>query len=439
MVKKLIGIVLIFTFLLTACGTFDLVGASNNIGNTGGASSNSNPPAQPGNAVDYSVPPEPTATHTSVPTVTSTVPASNPSTPVQQTFGPDNYPEGMNPLTCEMVQDPASLTIPPALISITNFPASARPQAGLSWANWVIEGYIGEGMNRFLAVFHGDYPSSDSGGSLDLPDSTTTIGPIRSGRVWYEDWRLLFDGFLVAASGAPQVLAQLNSFNYYFGSDSGDINSALIPIDTLEKIAESNSHRLKTGALNSNLCDVNAPADGVAANSFFTFYAPLNQVLWKYEPSLGAYQRYENDTVTGDNFSLMTDRINSSPLTFENVVIVYANFHGPKDAFFYIDLMYNDGPAQIMRDGKLYNIRWTTQAGDYEKTTGKDRPMRFTYLNGDPFPMKPGQTWILLAPQSAQYTMHETITEGTYIQRITQVTPGSGNWAIEIHGPTIEK
>ena len=65
--------------------------------------------------------------------------------------------------------------------------------------------------------------------------------------------------------------------------------------------------------------------------------------------------------------------------------------------------------------------------------------MRFTYENGDPFPLKPGQTWILLAPLSSQSTMHETVAEGNYIQKITANTPGSGNWAIEIYGPIIER
>jgi hypothetical protein len=340
----------------------------------------------------------------------------------------------MNPLTCETVLDPDSLNVPPALISITNFPASARPQAGLAWANWVMEGYIGEGMNRFLAVFHGDFPTSDSGGTMELPDSATSIGPIRSGRVWYEDWRQLFDGFLVAASGAPQVLAQLNGFNFQYGSDESDINSALIPIDKLKGIATGNPHRLNENSLDGNLCDVNAPADGKDATSFVTFYAPLNQALWKYEPSLGAYQRYENDTVTGENFTLMTDRIDSIPLTFENIIIVYTDFHG-KDAYFYMDLLYNKGPAQILRDGKIYDIRWTTIPGAYEKETGKNRPMRFTYENSDPFPLKPGQTWVLLAPLSSQRTMHETLETGTYIQLLNSNTPGSGHWIIRIYGP----
>ncbi len=64
----------------------------------------------------------------------------------------------LNPLTGLPVDDPDCLKNPPAVISITNFPASARPQAGLDFSNVVVEAYIGEGMTRFLAIFYCDYP-----------------------------------------------------------------------------------------------------------------------------------------------------------------------------------------------------------------------------------------------------------------------------------------
>ncbi len=372
--------------------------------------------------------PTSTPTETQTPTVTSTPLANNPG----------GGTEGINPLTCLPVEDPNSLQYPPGLVSITNFPASARWQAGLDWANWVIEGFIGEGMNRFLAVFHGDFPHG-SGGTMDLSTAGDAIGPIRSGRVWFEDWRLLFNGYLIMASGDPLVTPNLGAYTNIYGSDEGDINSALIPIDQLQAIAESNNSKLGENALSGNICDPNPPEGGMLGSSLFTFYAPLNQALWKYVPDLGAYQRYENDTVTGDVFSLMLDRLNETPLSFENIVIVFTNFHGRKDTFFYIDLLYGKGPAKIFRDGQAYNIRWSTEAGEYEKSTGKLRPMRFQFENGDPFPLKPGQTWVLLAPLSSMYTVHETIEEGTYIQRLTQVTPGSGHWSIQIYGPIIEK
>ena len=70
----------------------------------------------------------------------------------------------LNPLTGLPVEDPENLLLPPALVSVTNFPVSARPQAGLSFSPIVFELFIGEGMTRYLALFYGDYPRAS------LPD-----------------------------------------------------------------------------------------------------------------------------------------------------------------------------------------------------------------------------------------------------------------------------
>ena len=93
---------------------------------------------------------------------------------------------GNNPLTGLPAENPSLLNYPPALVSISNFPVSARPQAGLSYSPIVYEMYIGEGMTRFLAVFYGDFaptnlPNSTSNSKVTLDNSQ--IGPIRSGRL----------------------------------------------------------------------------------------------------------------------------------------------------------------------------------------------------------------------------------------------------------------
>ncbi len=70
--------------------------------------------------------------------------------------------------------DPALLKIPALLVSISHFPAAARPQAGLSFAPFVYEFYITEGATRFLAVFHGEWPQPE------IPitgDCETRVGP----------------------------------------------------------------------------------------------------------------------------------------------------------------------------------------------------------------------------------------------------------------------
>jgi hypothetical protein len=66
----------------------------------------------------------------------------------------------VNPLTGRAVQDPSLLELPAVLVSISNMPFTARPQAGPGFAPWVYELYIGEGATRFMNVFYGQYPRS---------------------------------------------------------------------------------------------------------------------------------------------------------------------------------------------------------------------------------------------------------------------------------------
>ena len=102
----------------------------------------------------------PTATQViTIPTVMPT--PQSLSAPVA--FGPEqnNFPEGYNPLSGQLVEDTNSLQTPALLISISHFPPEARPQAGLSFAPWVFEFYITEGATRFLSVFYGDYPKTE--------------------------------------------------------------------------------------------------------------------------------------------------------------------------------------------------------------------------------------------------------------------------------------
>ncbi len=87
----------------------------------------------------------------STPTLASTL---IPATPI-------NFPPGINPLTGKPVTDSNLLEIPAVLLSISHFPATGRPQAGLSFAPLVYEIYITEGATRFLAVFYGELPAPE--------------------------------------------------------------------------------------------------------------------------------------------------------------------------------------------------------------------------------------------------------------------------------------
>jgi hypothetical protein len=347
-------------------------------------------------------------------------------------LGPDKFSTGINPLTGLAVADNATLAYSPALVSITNFPVSARPQAGLSYTPFVFEMYIGEGMTRFLALFYGDYPQKSADSAVTLADDT--IGPVRSGRLPYESLRKLYNGFLVMASASPNVKSSLNSFTNVWGTDNGDINSAMIPVTKLEQIASQNPDRLNSEMLTGLHFAPDAPASGKPANKIWIPFSFLNQVIWKYDPASGAYLRFQ-DNADGKTFIQATDRLNKQPLTYENVVVLFANHAAKRETLIDINLMYIDRlPALLFRDGKMYEIFWTTANSDYEKTTGKLRPIRFIDASGNPFPLKPGQTWVEMVQMYTHY--NETMDTEVYFDLKNKPSLGSGVWAIHFF-PTV--
>jgi SdrD B-like protein/DUF3048 family protein len=106
-----------------------------------------------------------------IPTQTSfsASPTINPSdatkslaTASAEAIQPTSQAQGINPLTGLPVADPSLLQLPALLVSISHFPVTARPQAGLSFAPYVFEIYITEGATRFLTTFYGEFPAPEA-------------------------------------------------------------------------------------------------------------------------------------------------------------------------------------------------------------------------------------------------------------------------------------
>jgi hypothetical protein len=356
-------------------------------------------------------------------------------------IGPEIYPDGINPLTGLPVENPENLAYPPALVSITNFPVSSRPQAGLSFSPFVFEIYIGEGMTRFLAMFYGDFPKvpdsengdSTTGTNVGSVTDNTLVGPIRSGRLPYESLRKLFNGFLVMASGASQVVANLSQYSNIYGSDADNINSAMIDVTKLEAIASNSQKRLGEAGLHGLSFQQEPPSGGLDANRIWLKYSYLNQINWRYDDEQGSYLRFQ-DRADATTFELITDRITGEPLTFENVVILFANHEVVTPTIIDINLLYmKKMPALLFRDGQMYEIFWTTKSESYEVETGKLRPIRFIDANGDAFPLKPGQTWVQVVQPFTAY--HEVPDSEVFYDLANKKEPGSGVWAVRWYPP----
>ena len=74
----------------------------------------------------------------------------------------------------------------------------------------------------------------------------------------------------------------------------------------------------------------------------------------------------------------------------------------------------NTGRGLLFRGGKAIPITWSTRAGEYEKTTGLRRPIRFLLSDGSPAALKPGHTWVIIV---TPYSQVESQVDGSFLVR----------------------
>jgi hypothetical protein len=318
--------------------------------------------------------------------VQATRPTATPVPPTGEPQG-ESQASNVNPFSGEVVEDPESLKLRPILVSISNFPPSARPQSGLSHAVHVFSTFIGFGMNRFLALVYADdlihlgeifNNRLAEGGAPEY-----ALGPVRSGRVAFEDIKTLYPhAALVTAGASPEVLAQLSNQTSVFGSDDGDINSTGVGADRLGQLASGaivDSTKYYSLTFNSE-----PPKGGSQAEFLRVIYNYLNQNGWQYDPISGQYMRLQDQADGSGELLPMTDALTGEPLGFENVVVLWAQHTYISPTVIEINLAYVwDHFGLLYRDGKVYEIKWATRNG---KLTLYDD-------EGKPIPLKPGHTW----------------------------------------------
>jgi hypothetical protein len=343
----------------------------------------------------------------SIPALAATPAPQSPTNPTNQATAQTQI---INPLTGLPVEDPSLLDLPPALVSISNFPVSARPQAGLSTSPIVFEMYIGYGMTRFLALFYGDYAVGQKTAAQQAAEDAA-IGPIRSGRLVYEDVRTLYDGFIVMAGAYSKVAEQLHSATTVYGSDPNNINSAGVTLAKLQDLASANMDA--AGATQSSLQGLQfasgIPADGQRGDRLWMFYNYYNQVEWTYDSASGAYLRAQDKSDASGLFYPALDRQTGQQLAFNNVVVLFAKHDFIAPSLIDIEMLYvKDNPALLFRDGKVYEAKWSSQS-----PVG---PIRLTGANGEIIPYKPGNTWFEIVDRYTAVTQPE---EGQYRVRFS--------------------
>jgi hypothetical protein len=316
-------------------------------------------------------------------------------------IGPDNYAEGVNPLTGLVVDDPSVLERSPLLIMVSNQSPEIRPQSGLSFADNVWE-YQMEGFRhtRFTAVVYSQTPER--------------VGSVRSVRMINLDHlRPMYDGLLVISGASTGVYQHLQFDGYWdevFREEQGHDHLARVPgiphpdtgfYHSLFAIPEKVWQYADERGVN-NPPDLNGlaftetvPDDGMSTEQVTIDYPHTGPIhRWLYDATLGQWLSFTTDLNAMTEEAQDFDALADAPLAFDNVVIIFAEYYltdiiedpGANLSSPGVTLT-GEGDAVLLRDGQRFEIRWHRDPEDM---------IRFTDAAGDSAGFKPGQTWFIV-------------------------------------------
>jgi hypothetical protein len=267
---------------------------------------------------------------------------------------------------------------PALLVKVSNSP-EARPQTGLDRADVVYEELTEGGVTRFIGVFHSQLPE--------------VVGPVRSARPVDAQ---IASGFgrpgLAFSGGRPEVLGMLASAPVvtategtrgFFRDDGRYAAHPYAPHDLFVRTPEVLAGVEAAGAQPLGdlgwVFDEEAPAGGAPTSDLEVPMSRYYSTGWTYDADAGVYRRAQEGVpfeVTGSG------RIGAA-----NVVVLAVRHYVGASGYPETDVL-GSGDALVLRDGQRYEARW-------EKATIA-APLRLVGTDGQPFPLTPGPTWILL-------------------------------------------
>jgi hypothetical protein len=232
--------------------------------------------------------------------------------------------------------------------------------------------------------------------SVELP--AAEVGPIRSGRIFYKYMGAMYqDSCLIYASADKEVLKQIPGCATVAHTITG--GGAMLPLERMARISEQNKKANPNFNYTGSLFSDKVPPGGEPATELREYWALLNQSKWTYDAASGSWWRYidESRKENAGELHPNVDRLNGRQLQFENVILMFAEHVVITPTIVDINLAPGTvGKAYHFRDGRMYEIKWSTVATEYQQKTGRGQPMRFVNLDGTPAALKPGKTWVII-------------------------------------------
>jgi len=137
--------------------------------------------------------------------------------------------------------------------------------------------------------------------------------------------------------------------------------------------------------------DPDAPEGGEAADVVDIRFSRVNPSEWRFDEDTGLFLRWIDDApgVLIDLIPLV-DRVTDEQLAFSNLVVLFVNHTEMTPTLHEMDMWDNfDGQrAVVFRDGQAFDLLW--------KTPERNQPIQFFDQDGEVFPLKPGNTWMVI-------------------------------------------
>ncbi|MGB7874115.1 MAG: SdrD B-like domain-containing protein, partial [Anaerolineales bacterium] len=250
------------------------------------------------------------------------------------------------------------------------------------------------------------------------------IGPVRSARLIHIHLQnFLQESCLIYAGATEEIEGKIPGCATVFKRGDGGMG-AMLDISRMKAISEDN-YRKEGSDFNyaHNLFAAEVPIGGKPAMQVDMFFSQLNQSKWVYDPTYQGWLRYVDNTSELTDFHVDTDRLSGRQIYFENLIVLFVEHEVLAPAIIDMYLQQGEeGNGFAFRDGQMFGIEWSTRAGKYEQETGFRLPIAFREKNGDPFPLRPGRSWIVIATPFSDYSQNEP---GKWNFRI-YAPPGAG-------------
>lgn len=265
----------------------------------------------------------------------------------------------------------------------------ARPQAGLSEADVVIEAMAEGQITRYMAIFQSKDPQ--------------IIGPVRSARPYFIEKAMEYDAYYVHVGGSAQALSDVKKrgiadidalregrVTFWRKSHKKAPHNMYTSPEAIRNATAARKYKTEWDSIPQTFSNEDTPTGGTAFSQVGLHYK---------DPGKGDSTGYTPVFVVSQGDSRMMRSVNGKPhldettqepLYAENLIIQNAD-HRVIDSEGRLDVdLVGDGTGFYCSAGEYWPITWTKKS--------PETPTVFSLVDGTPLMMKPGKLWVEIFP-----------------------------------------